>query len=88
MLVTNRWGATAVQIHTCQVWRVAERWSPKELVVARAAVGIASVLLEVPQLKLLHTEGAGKVLRVELLPHGVDAVPQDRLLALCAERAP
>ena len=68
--------------------RIAERWSPKELVVARAAVSIASVLFEVPQLKPLHAEGTGKVLWVELLPHGVDTVPQDRLLALCAERAP
>lgn len=55
---------------------------------ARAAIGITSVLFEVPQLKPLHTEGAGKMIWVELLPHGVDAVPQDRLLALCAERAP
>ena len=62
-----------------------EHWSPKEFVMARAAVGVTSVFLEVPQLQVIHAEGARKVLGVELLAHGVDAVPQDGLLALGTE---
>jgi len=58
----------------------------KELDVAAEAVGLASVVLEGALRKLLHAEGAHKVLRVEALANGGDAPAEHWLLTRGAER--
>lgn len=59
----------------------------EELDEAALAVGLVVLLLEGALVELLETEGADKVLRVELLAHGGDAAARDWLLAARAQRA-
>lgn len=59
----------------------------EELNKAGVAVGLVILLFEGALIKLLETEGAHKVLGVELLAHGCDAAAGDGLLAARAQRA-
>ena len=64
------------------------KFSSEELDEARLAVGVVAMFLESPLVEQLEAEGAGEVVRVELLAHGRHALAGDGFLTLGAEGAP
>ena len=62
--------------------------SSKELDEAGLAVGVVAMFLEGSLVKQLEAEGAGEVIRMELLPHSRHTLASDGLLTLSTESAP